>query len=70
MSEAIKQAEEVEVVEANRIRKRSVLIAFVTLAVVCLLSTFVELKPRSGRLAMSNLQCCCLLFFGCWAIRF
>lgn len=34
MSEALRQSENVEVFEAHRIRKRTVLIAFVTLAVV------------------------------------
>ena len=68
MSEALKQAEEVEVVEADRVRKRTVLLAFVTLVVVCLLSTFVELKPRSGRLAMSNLQLAALLPFVFWVL--
>ena len=68
MSQALRQEEISEVAEADRVRKRTVLVAFVTLAAVCLLATFTELKPRSGRLAMSNLQLAALLPFVFWVL--
>ena len=45
MSEVVRQTEDAGIVEANRVRKRTVAIAFVTLILVCLMATFVELKP-------------------------
>ena len=54
--------------EEARVRRSVFLIVGVTLVVTCVMSTYVELKPRSARLAMSNLQMAVLLPFVFWLL--
>ena len=54
--------------ESARVRKRVVALVGATLLFACIMSTFVELKPRSARLAMSNLQMAALLPFVSWVL--